>query len=521
MRRFAGLALGALALGVGYTQADSIPPLANTAIIIEEPDATAPDFVPSLRFGPLVYDTMTYPVPGGPFGNLFRLAANAPGCGQGISLTCGPGGGATAGTPVTLDSIQFTWRAVRDADTTNACGSTAPYNVTPANFDCLIDFWDDVAPADLNNQNPAFTNHIGTQAILQVRGNTLARDFPIVSLVGLGIVLDDPDFGVTIRYTLPGVGTPFPSTTDGNLPPNCDYGVTGLFHDITAIGSNGQLSYGDGLRATCGPGVADGIFQGCEVFSFAAPAVANMSLRLTAVAAVPGPTPVNPGGTCLGSIIDDDARSPVGPIAIDFPLAAGQVKWFKFVLTQDVVASTGGVPSSDYLDLHTDGTNLVPPAPLSTDTVMTLYVDATGALVAANDDAPNVPTGTNYSALSFGDDVPRLSVPNGIIMGGDDGGLPKGSYLVGLSGYPAETINCGWRHVSSSTDTGTIRLNISANLSNVCAGDLNGDRVVNESDLGILLGGWQSGACGDLNGDGATSEGDLGILLANWQNTCP
>ncbi|MFO0839506.1 MAG: dockerin type I domain-containing protein [Phycisphaerae bacterium] len=58
-----------------------------------------------------------------------------------------------------------------------------------------------------------------------------------------------------------------------------------------------------------------------------------------------------------------------------------------------------------------------------------------------------------------------------------------------------------------------------------CPGDVNGDRVVSESDLGILLGSWQtavipfSGA--DLNGDGTVTSSDLGILLANWHVSCP
>ncbi|MFO0838574.1 MAG: hypothetical protein U1D55_08585 [Phycisphaerae bacterium] len=54
-----------------------------------------------------------------------------------------------------------------------------------------------------------------------------------------------------------------------------------------------------------------------------------------------------------------------------------------------------------------------------------------------------------------------------------------------------------------------------------CPGDLNGDRAVNSSDLGILLGAWQAGAGGDLDGDHDTDSSDLGILLANWQNACP
>ncbi|MFO0839461.1 MAG: hypothetical protein U1D55_13175 [Phycisphaerae bacterium] len=54
-----------------------------------------------------------------------------------------------------------------------------------------------------------------------------------------------------------------------------------------------------------------------------------------------------------------------------------------------------------------------------------------------------------------------------------------------------------------------------------CVGDLNGDRVVDSADLGILLGAWQINAGGDLNGDNQTDSSDLGILLGAWQTTCP
>lgn len=48
-----------------------------------------------------------------------------------------------------------------------------------------------------------------------------------------------------------------------------------------------------------------------------------------------------------------------------------------------------------------------------------------------------------------------------------------------------------------------------------CLGDLNGDLIVNGSDLTILLGAWnQSGA--DLDGDGSTNGADLTILLGSW-----
>ncbi len=53
-----------------------------------------------------------------------------------------------------------------------------------------------------------------------------------------------------------------------------------------------------------------------------------------------------------------------------------------------------------------------------------------------------------------------------------------------------------------------------------CPGDLTGDGIVDEADLGILLAAWMTTAAGDLNGDTLTNEADLGILLANWQNVC-
>jgi hypothetical protein len=57
-------------------------------------------------------------------------------------------------------------------------------------------------------------------------------------------------------------------------------------------------------------------------------------------------------------------------------------------------------------------------------------------------------------------------------------------------------------------------------------GDLNGDGVVNQQDLGILLGDWGCtagvGLCpGDCDNDGDTDQSDLGILLSNWEKQCP
>ena len=52
-----------------------------------------------------------------------------------------------------------------------------------------------------------------------------------------------------------------------------------------------------------------------------------------------------------------------------------------------------------------------------------------------------------------------------------------------------------------------------------CPADLNGDGVVNASDLAGLLGGWGP-TNGDVNGSGSTDAADLAALLGAWGN-CP
>ena len=50
----------------------------------------------------------------------------------------------------------------------------------------------------------------------------------------------------------------------------------------------------------------------------------------------------------------------------------------------------------------------------------------------------------------------------------------------------------------------------------VCLADLNGDRVVDGTDLCMLLALWDLPGLGDLNGDGLTDGVDLAILLTRW-----
>ena len=49
-----------------------------------------------------------------------------------------------------------------------------------------------------------------------------------------------------------------------------------------------------------------------------------------------------------------------------------------------------------------------------------------------------------------------------------------------------------------------------------CTGDLNGDGVTDQADLGILLSSYGIDTGGDLDGDGDTDQSDIGILLSDY-----
>jgi hypothetical protein len=51
-----------------------------------------------------------------------------------------------------------------------------------------------------------------------------------------------------------------------------------------------------------------------------------------------------------------------------------------------------------------------------------------------------------------------------------------------------------------------------------CAGDFNGDNVVDGADLGAMLGQWNTNGIADINDDGIVNGADLAILLGNWGN---
>ncbi|HEB61085.1 MAG TPA: hypothetical protein ENJ06_04595 [Phycisphaeraceae bacterium] len=64
-------------------------------------------------------------------------------------------------------------------------------------------------------------------------------------------------------------------------------------------------------------------------------------------------------------------------------------------------------------------------------------------------------------------------------------------------------------------------LQMDINFNQDCSGDLNGDGVRDQADLGILLASYGIDAGGDIDGDGDTDQADLGALLAVYGVPCP
>ncbi|MCK4872183.1 MAG: DNRLRE domain-containing protein [Phycisphaerales bacterium] len=64
------------------------------------------------------------------------------------------------------------------------------------------------------------------------------------------------------------------------------------------------------------------------------------------------------------------------------------------------------------------------------------------------------------------------------------------------------------------------RLTLTVEVDAACLADLNGNGVVDQYDLGILLGWYGLGDGGDVDRDGDTDQNDLGILLSVYGQTC-
>ncbi len=93
----------------------------------------------------------------------------------------------------------------------------------------------------------------------------------------------------------------------------------------------------------------------------------------------------------------------------------------------------------------------------------------------------------------------------------------------GTGVYAKFNLNTGLAEVIASTTAWNAEMEMAINSpvpSTPCPGDLNGDTVVDQSDLGILLAAYGVNGNGDLDGDGDTDQSDLGILLSHYGESC-
>ncbi len=108
---------------------------------------------------------------------------------------------------------------------------------------------------------------------------------------------------------------------------------------------------------------------------------------------------------------------------------------------------------------------------------------------------------------------------NGDSMDNDD------LYIAGFHAYDAFLTNEGDLYFfadmrnANGDDMGDAFLRVRPGA--FCPEDLNGDGVVNQQDLGELLGSYGQDDGGDIDGDGDTDQADLGALLSKYGEPCP
>ncbi len=90
---------------------------------------------------------------------------------------------------------------------------------------------------------------------------------------------------------------------------------------------------------------------------------------------------------------------------------------------------------------------------------------------------------------------------------------------------PGQTITCQVTPGDGKVSGGVVQSSVVV-APPLCAGDANGDRVVNFADITGVLSNWQAdyrpgAGPGDANGDGMVNFADITGVLSNWQATCP
>jgi len=165
------------------------------------------------------------------------------------------------------------------------------------------------------------------------------------------------------------------------------------------------------------------------------------------------------------------------------------------------------------------------------DTLYGISIGATGAPTVHTFSSPAL---TNVDSFSFGDDAELFVTGGGLIkvleptsntswaidpdhpFHGESGGTHLAMLRNSDNYDPIEHDGPEWRNLTKA------ELEENGPFVGDCAGDLNGDDVIDGADVGLLLAQWGPGGSGlpDIDQDGDVDGGDLGLLLSEW-GSCP
>jgi hypothetical protein len=218
--------------------------------------------------------------------------------------------------------------------------------------------------------------------------------------------------------------------------------------------------------------------------------------------------PAPPASTDLGTLTAAGAARPADA------LAAGQVRWYRFTLPAPIVAPLR------YFDLDTFGSAVTGLYP--NDTVLGLY-DASGMLVATDNDSGDGFT----AAMSFGAGT-RPGRGDGLPNNGRNGPLAAGIYFVAVVGAPSSLGPAYWQVVSTSSDTGTVALNLATNTGGACYANCDGSTiapVLNVQDFTCFLQRYATGNsyanCDESTTAPALNVQDFTCFLQRYAAGCP
>ena len=348
------------------------------------------------------------------------------------------------------------------------------------------------------------TSAAAGDVVLNLNLGTQGPATPPVISTALGAINITPAYASTTSVTIPAAGSAIisfslPTGVDGTLREFLDIDTEGtvggnaivLYNATTGGGIAGVigggtgdaslLSFGSGYRAPAGPG--GNAYDGGAALTLP-PGDYLLYVISTPTSAFDGPLvcSTGPGGDATVNIRTGIQPAAVAPVAEDLgtfnlsqrnvsrsavPLAANEVKWYRFDMQLDNTAA------DFYFDIDTEGSALAP----VNDTVLLLYTetgdiydDVVGGFGFDDD------SGSGFLAmLTYGNAPDRPAPGDGFPYDNFNGVLPTGVYYLAVCGFFPNAYIEEFAVFGLSDETGTFNLNIqSAPAAPLCIADLVG-----------------------------------------------